>query len=110
MGWWGIKPTSKIYWLGPKPIKKQISKTKKGRTTEFVELIVHSNTEEKRIVLEKKIGDWLALMIDKLMLGNKKFMTFNDLKKACADIDESFEMLWYSKEIDEIRYKHLLAI
>ena len=49
-------------------------------------------------------------MIDKLMLGNEKFMTFNDLKKACADIDESFEMLWYSKEIDEIRYKHLLAI
>lgn len=109
-GLFNTKPTSKIVWLGQKPLIEEQSKTKKGRTFHHLLMTFHTKTEAITISLNKDHGDWLLEQLDVLMPHNEKLPTFSLLKKDFETHFEDFELFWYSKPIVKLRAAGLLAI
>ena len=97
-----IKSTAKIIWLGNKPIISSYIKTKKGQTTELLNMTFHSKTETFKISLEKEHGLWLKNTLELITPSNKP-TSFGDLKKNFETQFENFELFWFSKPLQKLR-------
>jgi Radical SAM superfamily len=104
------KPSTKVVWLGGKPIIEQISKSKKGVSWENLKLTFHDKRESFSIQTEKQQGDWLVEMLKKISVQNKKIYTFQEIKTDYESLDlEDFELFWFSKPVNSLREFGLLA-
>jgi len=104
-----IKPTAKIVWLGNNPIISSYTKTKKGKTSELLNMTFHSKTETFKISLEKEHGLWLKNILD-FITPNNKPTSFGDLKTTFETQFENFELFWFSKPIQKLRESGLLVL
>ena len=105
-----IKPTAKIVWLGGKPTTETFTKSKKGNTWEMMTLNFHSKKETFSIQTNKKEGEWLAAMMDKVAVSNEKTLSFQEVKTDFESTIEHFELFWYSKPIHTLRDFGLLVL
>ncbi|NRD24762.1 radical SAM protein [Winogradskyella litoriviva] len=104
-----IKPSAKITWLGGLPLVSEFSKSKKGKTIDYVEFTFHDAVESYQITLEKNKGLWLLDTLEDLSPQNKP-QTFKQLKANFETQFEDFELFWYSKPIDILRGFGLLVL
>ncbi|GGD71868.1 radical SAM protein [Emticicia aquatilis] len=106
-----LKPTSKVVWLGKKPLVNYTNTTKKGQTFQTANLTFHDKKETFSIKLNQAQGDWLVEMMDKISTKNKKVYTFQEIK---ADYEaagfEDFELFFYNKPVNVLRDYGLLGL
>lgn len=106
-----LKPTSKVVWLGKKPLLSYSSTTKKGQTCQTANLTFHDKKETFSIKLNQAQGDWLVKMLDKISAKKLKTYTFQEIK---ADYEvagfEDFELFFYNKPVNILRDYGLLGL
>ncbi len=106
-----LKPTSKVVWLGKKPLVNYTNTTKKGQVFQTATLTFHDKKETFSIKLNQAQGDWLVEMLDKISTKNKKVYTFQEIK---ADYEtagfEDFELFFYNKPVNVLRDYGLLGL
>lgn len=105
-----IKPSSKIIWIGGKPITETFTKSKKGTSWQMMKLIFHDKRGVISILLEKEKSEWLIKTLETLNISNKKATTFSELKKEFENHFEDFELFWYSKQIHSLKENGLLVL
>ena len=105
-----IKPTAKIVWLGGKPFTECFTKSKKGNSWEMMTLTFHDKKESFTIQTNKKEGEWLKEMLEKISVSNAKTATFKEIKTNFETDLEDFELFWYSKPIHTLRDFGLLVL
>ena len=105
-----IKPSSKIIWIGGKPIAENFTKSKKGNSWEMTKLIFHDKSETLEISLEKTTAEWLVTTLELISVYNQITTTFAQLKSDFETKFEDFELFWYSKSIDKLKQIGLLAL
>ena len=104
------KPSSKIIWLGGKPLVSYTTKTKRGQKLELINLAFHSKNDLLEISLQKDKGTWLLNVLDKITVQKGKSFTFINLKEDFEFSFENFELFWYSKPIKKLRNFGLLVL
>lgn len=105
-----IKPTAKIVWLGGKSHIDYFTKSKKGNSWEMMTLTFHDKKEIFTIQTNKKEGEWLLQMLEKMAVSNAKILSFQDLKSDFETYLEDFELFWYSKPVNTLRDFGLLIL
>nr|WP_315161555.1 B12-binding domain-containing radical SAM protein [uncultured Flavobacterium sp.] len=105
-----IKPTAKIVWLGGKPFTEHFTKSKKGNSWEMMTLTFHDKKESFSIQTNKKEGEWLVEMLQKISVSNAKIYNFQEVKADFESHLEDFELFWYSKPIKTLREFGLLVL
>ena len=104
------KPSTKIVWLGGKPIIEVITKSKKGISWENLKLTFHDKRESFSIQTDKQQGEWLVEILQKITVSNKKIFTFQEIKSDYESHNlEDFELFWFSKSVNTLREFGLLA-
>jgi hypothetical protein len=105
-----IKPTAKIVWLGGKPFVEHFTKSKKGNSWEMMMLTFHDKKESFSIQTNKKEGEWLVEMLQKISVSNAKIYNYQEVKADFESYLEDFELFWYSKPIKTLREFGLLVL
>ncbi|PWA10812.1 B12-binding domain-containing radical SAM protein [Flavobacterium laiguense] len=104
------KPTAKIVWLGGKPSIETFTKSKKGNSWEMMTLTFHDKKESFSIQTNKKEGEWLVEMLQKISVSNTKTFSFQEVKTDFESQLEDFELFWYSKPVNTLREFGLLVL
>ncbi len=104
------KPTSKIVWIGAKPVTEIFIRTRKGQSWEMMKLIFHTKMETVEILLEKEKGMWLLEWLEKISVANTKMLTFLQVKEGFETQFDDFELFWYAKPIKSLRNIGLLVM
>lgn len=73
-------------------------------------LTFHDKKESFTIHVNKKEGEWLVEILNKISVSNSKTYSFNELKTDFEMILEDFELFWYSKSIHVLRDFGLLVL
>ena len=106
-----LKPTSKVVWLGKKPLVSYTNTTKKGQVFQTANLTFHDKKETFSIKLNQAQGDWLVEMLDKISVKNKKVYTFQEIKTDYEAAGfEDFELFFYNKPVNVLRDYGLLGL
>ncbi|MDI5895091.1 B12-binding domain-containing radical SAM protein [Flavobacterium algoritolerans] len=105
-----IKPTAKIVWLGGKPFTEHFTKSKKGNSWEMMTLTFHDKKESFSVQTNKKEGEWLVEMLQKISVSNVKIYNYQEVKADFESHLEDFELFWYSKPIKTLREFGLLVL
>ncbi|KQS28476.1 radical SAM protein [Pedobacter sp. Leaf194] len=104
------KPTAKVVWIGGKPSAEYFTKAKKGNTWEIASLTFHDKRETFTIQTNKKEGEWLISILNKIHISNQGVFTFAEVKADFESEMENFELFWYSKPINTLREFGLLVL
>ena len=105
------RPNQKIVWLGTLPHVEFYTKTRKGQSFEKANAIFYTKTETIVIEFDRIVGEWFAVFVEKLVQGNFKNVTYQELKKDFEDFtQEDFEPFWYSKSATTLRTMALLVL
>jgi len=105
------KSTSRIICLGNSPYVEYITKNKKGRNIELIQLQFHTQDAVVNVSFEKGKGEWLVKKMTELHISKSNKITFSDLKQNYEEeIQEDFELFWYSKGMDAIKEIGLLVL
>ncbi len=106
-----LKPTSKVVWLGKKPLVSYTNTTKKGQVFQTANLTFHDKKETFSIKLNQAQGDWLVEMLDKISVKNKKVYTFQEIKTDYEAAGfEDFELFFYNKPVNILHDYGLLGL
>jgi hypothetical protein len=102
-----LRPSSKVVWLGKKPLVVY-SSSKKG---EIATLNFHSKKEEFSIKTNKNQGDWLAEILGLISPKNKKIYTFQEVQNHYENAGlKDFELFWYNKPVNGLGEYGLLVL
>ena len=104
------KPTAKVVWLGGKPDTEIFTKYKKNKPSETMVLTFHDKKESFTIQADKKEGEWLNSILQKISASNTQVYTFQDIKADYEQSMELFELFWYSEPIYNLRDSGLLVL
>ncbi|WP_396157128.1 B12-binding domain-containing radical SAM protein [Flavobacterium sp.] len=104
------KSSSKIIWIGGKPLTEVYSKSKKGSSWQMSKLTFHCRIETVEISLEKDKADWLLNQLELCSVHNDKQFTFKNLKDNFETKFVDFELFWYSKPIHTLKEIGLLVL
>ena len=104
------KPTSKIIWIGGKPLLSFYTKSKKKQTYEMAKLTFHAKTRISEISLEREKGIWLVELLQKISIDQPLSLTFAQVKADFETQFEDFELFWYSKSINSLKEIGLLVL
>ena len=104
------KSSSKVIWLGGKPITESLTKSKKGNSWEIMILTFNDKKESFTIQTNKLEGEWLISILDRISIFNTKTMSFQDIKTDFEKQLENFELFWYSKPMNTLRKFGLLVL
>lgn len=104
------KATAKIVWLGGKPLTEYFTKSKKGNSWEMMALTFHDKKESFTVQMNKREGEWLVAILQKITVSNSKIYTFQELKADFETHLEDFELFWYSKPVNTLREFGLLIL
>ena len=104
------KASAKIVWIGGNPLVSYTSKTKRGKTREFIQLALHTKNELFETSLEKEKGEWLLDLLEAITVNNGNSKTFTQIKQDFENSFDNFELFWYSKSIKNLRNYGLLVL
>lgn len=106
-----IKPDAKIVWLGTSPESSSLTKSKKGRHWEVIELKFYDKKGVFSLQTAKEQADWLIQFLQKISPDAKQLMNFREAKEDYEiSIGEDFEPFWYGKAINSLRQNGLLVL
>ena len=103
-----LRLTSKVVWLGKKPLVQPAPLTKKGST---VLLTFYDKKQTVSFKVGEAQGIWLSEILEKLMPQNAKLLTLQQVKDhyEAAGLAH-FEMFWYNKPISTLKDVGLLSL
>jgi hypothetical protein len=102
-----LRQSSKVVWLGKKPLVAY-SSSKKG---EIATLSFHNKREEFSIKTSKIQGDWLAEILGLISPKNKKIYTFQEVQNHYENAGlKDFELFWYNKPVNGLGEYGLLVL
>ena len=102
-----LRPSSKVVWLGKKPLVVY-SSSKKG---DIVTLNFHDKRETFSIKTNKIQGDWLAEILELISPKNKKIYTFQEVQNHYENAGlKDFEMFWNNKPVNTLGEYGLLVL
>jgi radical SAM superfamily enzyme YgiQ (UPF0313 family) len=102
-----LRPSSKVVWLGKKPLVAY-SSSKKG---DIATLNFHNKREEFSIKTNKIQGDWLAEILGLISPRNKKIYTFQEVQNHYENAGlQDFELFWYNKPVNTLGEYGLLVL
>jgi len=102
-----LRPSSKVVWLGKKPVVVY-SSSKKG---EIVTLNFHTKKEEFSIKANKNQGDWLADILGLISPKNEKIYTFQEVQNHYENAGlKDFELFWYNRPVNSLGEYGLLVL
>ncbi|UMB53008.1 radical SAM protein [Lutibacter sp. A64] len=104
------KSSAKIVWIGGNPLVSYTSKTKRGKTREFIQLAFHTKNELFETSLEKDKGEWLLDLLEQIVVSQGTSKTFAQIKRDFESSFNDFELFWYSKPIKNLRNYGLLVL
>ncbi|NUY81125.1 radical SAM protein [Flavobacterium sp. MAH-1] len=105
------KPTSKIVWIGKRPMVSAFTKSKKGNSWKMVSLEFHDRRSVTEVQVGEKEGEWLLKILEQVSAVSGKPMTFAQLKSDFENSGlEDFELFWYSKPVAKLREAGLLVL
>lgn len=96
-------PTSKVIWLGQKPV---VEESKKNKT----KLNFYQNSGAIQITIENEKVNWLLELLEHTKPTSKSVLTFGSVKKSFEEQFEDFELFWYSKPINKLQEAGLLTL
>lgn len=105
-----MKPQAKLIWLGAQPQIKITTKSKKGQTWEVAELLFHNRFDQLVLTFEKEQGLWLAEQLEYLKPSAEVRWTLQKLQTSFEEKLDHFELFWFSKPMQTLRTKGLLAV
>lgn len=106
-----LKPTSKVVWLGKKPLVNYTDTTKKGQVFQTANLTFHDKKETFSIKLNQAQGIWLVEMLNKISTKKQKTYTFQEIKTDYEAAGfEDFELFFYNKPVNVLRDYGLLGL
>ena len=102
-----LRPSSKVVWLGKKPLVVY-SSSKKG---DIATLNFHDKKETFSIKANKNQGDWLAEILGLISPKNKKIYTFQEVQNHYENAGlKDFELFWYNKPVNTLGEYGLLVL
>jgi len=104
------KPTAKVIWVGNAPHVSVQTRTKKGKSKEFMVLTFHSTVGEEEVIMDPERGNWVLELLMNSNIHAGKPLTFAEVK---ADFENRFGDIapfWYSKPLFLIREAGLLVL
>ena len=102
-----VRPSSKVVWLGKKPLITY-SSSKKG---DIVTLNFHDKRETFSIKANKNQGDWLTEILGLISAKNKKIYTFQEVQNHYENAGlNDFELFWYNKPVNSLGEYGLLVL
>jgi hypothetical protein len=104
------KTTSKIIWIGGKPVCEDFTKFKKGNSWQMAKLTFHDKKQTFEILLEKEKAVWLVAILETISVYKSNATTFAQLKTNYETNFEDFELFWYSKQMNILRQFGLLVL
>ncbi len=105
-----LKAGAKVLWLGSIPRATEVVKNKKGRTFENLQLTFHDKRDTFQIMLDRAPGRWLELTLPRLSPRSGKPITVESLKAVFESQFDNFELFWFSKPIEQLKYHGLLVV
>lgn len=107
-----MKPTARLVYLGKPPMMEVVTKSKKGQTWELCSLSFHSKREVMNIKLDRKQGEWLAAVLQRLLLSeNPTLLTLEALTEDYEHSGlEDFELFWFNKPVNQLYRVGLLML
>ncbi len=106
------RPSSKVVWLGKKPLVVY-SSSKKGELDRrtIATLSFHTKREEFSIKTNKNQGDWLVEILGLISPKNKKIYTFQEVQNHYENAGlKDFELFWYNKPVNSLGEHGLLIL
>lgn len=105
------KPTSKIAWIGKRPIASAFTKSKKGNSWPMLSLEFHDRRSMMTVQVGEKEGEWLLKILEQVAVVSGKPMTFAQLKSDFENSGlEDFELFWFSKPMEKLKEAGLLVL
>jgi hypothetical protein len=104
------KPTTKVIWLGTKPILTFFTKSKKGNTWQMASLLFQHEISPVELTLSEEQGKWVAKMFDTISIHNPT--TYQSLQQDFETeiIDDDFELFWHNKIMKGLEGKGLILL
>lgn len=102
------KPSSKPVWLGGTPLVSNYSISKKGKTIEMTQLIMHLKDNCVEVNLEAAKAKWFMVQIEGLSIFKIDQRTLSQLKTDYETKFDNFELFWYSKPMMTLKENGLL--
>jgi len=106
-----FKQNQKVVWLGSKPFIEFFTKTKKGKSFEKANLMIHSKNDLLEIQLDKEVGVWFEKFIQDLNETPKSTVSYQVLKNSFeTETQQDFEPFIFSKQGEQLRSFGLLIL
>lgn len=105
-----IKPSARVYWIGVIPRITIISKTKKGKEVEFLQLDFHDKTESYSVQIDRQKGEWLIDLLNETSVTTPNVLTYGAIKERFENHFEHFQMFWFSDQVEKLRAHGLLVL
>ena len=101
----------KLVWLGHDPQVQLVSRTKKGKSWEMMEIRFPTQKTELVIQVDPPKGTWLIQALRELKMGNGQLTSLSQLRASYenAGLDE-FEIFWDNKPISTLYKAGLLQL
>jgi radical SAM superfamily enzyme YgiQ (UPF0313 family) len=101
----------KLIWIGIMPETKTVTRSKKGKTWDMMELRFPTRTAELVIQVELPKGEWLLSILPKLHVYNKLQMTTEMVREDYESTGlEDFEIFWDNKPVSNLYKAGLLRM
>lgn len=104
-----LKSSTKILWIGQLPLIRSITKIKKGKEITYLELTFHDASTQEIIIIEEQQANWLLDQLE-TMTPKHKHQHYGALKQEYEAAFGSFEVFWYSTEMEVVRDFGLLVL
>ena len=106
-----LKPNHKVLALASNPEVTFFEKIKKGNKYEMATLLFRGKHSDGQFVFKKNEGIWLSNILKKIDIKEPLLYTISDLKKDFEDnVDDNFELFWYSKDFVKLKEDFLLVL
>ncbi|HJV19434.1 MAG TPA: radical SAM protein [Sediminibacterium sp.] len=105
------KPTAKLIWLGKHTRTEYFTKSKKGNTWEMASLHFETLQHSRQISVSREQGQWLAGILDKLKVTQRKTYTYQEVKEHYEQSGlTDFELFWDNKPVSGLSKFGLLKL
>lgn len=103
--------TQKLVWIGIMPETTTVTRSKKGKSWEMMELRFPTQKAELVIQVDPPKGQWLLSILPKLHISNKQQMTTQRVREDYESSGlEDFDLFWDNKPVSTLYKAGLLRV
>lgn len=105
-----FKGNSKVFFITASAQGEKVTKSKKGKTAEWIRLTFHLSTNIITIELEAEKASWLLKVMTQCTITLRNSTTLHNLKQDFEEDQQDFELFWFSKPLQKLRENAVILI